>query len=283
MKISAQELRNIISEIIQPTIEIRRASLGDEFLIDHYGTSDLGTEPTDEEITDFILSNPLYNTELMEQLFDPGLLGFSSRIAEANENWVEEFRNNSRGWSINNSWLAGDAPFLLYNDGNILIPDNSELWTPSDGILPGWTTSAPAVLLAIDYLRSGKPLHSMHWRKFEELISQLLEENGWTVELTPMSGDGGIDVVASRIAPDIGLIKSVWQAKKYKPSNHIQLSTIRELITASNDYQASKAMLVTTSYLAEGAIERIRQDEYRLGYKEQKELESWIYDTAEGK
>jgi restriction system protein len=90
LEITAQELRNIISEIIQPTIQNFRASKASIEERDFDSTE--YDEVTDEEIDDFILSNPLFDEQLKEQLFDPGLLGFFHKTATVNKKWVVEFK-----------------------------------------------------------------------------------------------------------------------------------------------------------------------------------------------
>jgi hypothetical protein len=103
-KVSARYLRDVIAESISSTMELRRASLS----YDEEGDYEyIKNEPTDEEIDDFIVSNQLFDIELIEQLIDPGLLGFESNYATVTKEWFEEFTENIDGWKTTSNWLGG--------------------------------------------------------------------------------------------------------------------------------------------------------------------------------
>lgn len=57
-------------------------------------------------------------------------------------------------------------------------------------------------------------LDKLHWREFEELVADLLEKDGYNVELGPGRNDGGVDIIAYKDLDGVGLTKSIWQAKK---------------------------------------------------------------------
>jgi restriction endonuclease len=218
--VTAQDLRDLIEEAISASIDLHRGSR-----ISNEGASYECPEgrPTDEEIDDFILSNPLLDEETQEQLSHPGLLGFPAKTARASESWLRKFRRNVSGWAQNNSWLGADLPWT--SRVIVLQPAESTLWRPTESGGPGWLATAPAaLLLAADLLQAGRLLSEMPWRKFEEMIGALLETEGWTVQVTQPSKDGGIDVVAMKDDRTLGLIKAVWQAKRYGPKRTVRLS-----------------------------------------------------------
>jgi len=119
-------------------------------------------------------------------------------------------------------------------------------------------------------------LDNLHWREFEELISELLEKEGWNIKLLGGTKDGGADIIGTKEDEHIGLIKCVWQAKKYAKENKVKLPAIRELADVRNEFSASKAILVTTSFLTRGAKDRIQRDQHILAKKERNEVECWI-------
>ena len=156
-------------------------------------------------------------------------------------------------------------------------PSKSELWIPGASPQPGWLSTTPAALvLAANLLRDGKLLSEMKWRDFEELIGALLEDDGWTVTVTQPSRDGGFDVLAVRSDSILGEIRSVWQAKKYGPTNKVKLNEVRELSAVRDEERATKAMIVTTSRLTRDAIDWVKRDLYRLGYKDHEQIKKWI-------
>ena len=134
-------------------------------------------------------------------------------------------------------------------------------------------------MLAAEFLRNGRLLSELKWREFEQMIATLLEQSGWSIELTRGSKDGGIDVVALKEDPILGKIKSLWQAKKYHPKNKVQLRDVRDLSAVRDDQKATKAIIVTTSHLTGGALAWIRHDEFRLDYKDKDDVEKWVLDS----
>lgn len=272
IRLSAQDLREIVREEIASSIEVHRASrLSEESYVSPKG------EPTDDEIDDFLISNQLLDIDLVQNLVDSGLLGFAAKIASIRVQDLEDIRNNILEWASTNSWLGADLDFSNYFSSQFEITE-TDIWYPSKQISePVWLGKTPgALLIAGDLLKKGKLLSEMDWREFEKLIATLLEKEGWLVELTKGSKDGGIDIIASLDDPLHGNIKSIWQAKRYSLSNKVSLSSVRELSAIQHDVKATKAMIVTTSHLTRGALNWIRRDQYRLGYKQQKDIENWV-------
>lgn len=119
-------------------------------------------------------------------------------------------------------------------------------------------------------------LDRLSWRQFEKLVAELLEADGYTVELTRGSKDGGVDVIAFKDGGPAGLFKTVWQAKKLSGSHKVGLATIRELADTTREHGASKGMIVTTTWLTRDALARVERDKYTLGKVERGELDGWI-------
>lgn len=159
-------------------------------------------------------------------------------------------------------------------------PNEPKIWKPSDQIVvPPWVGTTPSyILLAKDLLQHGELLSGLNWRDFEKLIGDLLEFDGWLVQVTQATRDGGIDVVAIKSDPVLGKIKSIWQAKKYGQHNKVKLSEVRELSAIREYEKATKAIIVTTSHLTHDAIEWVKQDIFRLGYKDKEDLKKWLQE-----
>lgn len=276
IELTAQELRNIVHDAIAPSIsehrnarEARR-SVGDEIS----GPDD---EPWDEEVDDFLWHNPLLDDETKTQLIDPGLLGHGANTARATPDWLNDFRDRVNRWVASHSWLSADLPWLTETASD----QTSSLWVPSSGAVRGWIHHVPTTLAtAAELLRSGRLLHELHWRQLEEIIGNLLESEGWRVEVTKPARDGGFDVVATRMDPTLGEFRTLWQAKKYGPKHAVKLHEVRELSAVRDDQRATKAFIVTTSRLTRDAIAWIQRDQYRLGYKDHQALRDWICETV---
>jgi HJR/Mrr/RecB family endonuclease len=122
-------------------------------------------------------------------------------------------------------------------------------------------------------------LDDLTWREFEHLIANMLEADGYNVELMQGSKDGGVDVVAIKDLGDAGLFKSIWQAKKHRIDRKVGLSLVRELADTRLEHGASKGIIVTTSYLTSGALGRVERDRYLLGKVDRADLDRWIERT----
>lgn len=107
-------------------------------------------------------------------------------------------------------------------------------------------------------------------------VDWLFTWKGWTVEVTRATKDGGIDIISKKNDLIIGEVKAIWQAKKYVPRNHVTLRDVRELSAVRESVDATKGIIVTTSRLTKDAITWVKEDIYRLGYKEGKQIEEWI-------
>lgn len=88
---------------------------------------------------------------------------------------------------------------------------------------------------------------SKHPRKFEEFIAGSYQRDGWPqVELTPYSGDGGRDIIATR--PGFCSVRILEQTKAYGPCHLVNHDDIRAMLgVLATDTNSSKAIITTTS------------------------------------
>lgn len=94
--------------------------------------------------------------------------------------------------------------------------------------------------------------------EFEELISQLLAEMGFEmVEVTKLSGDGGIDVRGTLVVGDVVRIKMAVQVKKWKLKNNIQAPVVQQVRGSLGAHE--QGLIITTSDFSPGAIKEAAQ------------------------
>jgi hypothetical protein len=161
-------------------------------------------------------------------------------------------------------------------------PDTHEVYNhpESDLIVPKVRerilTVSPS-LAVLEKLRVGHlSLDAVTWRQFEEVIAELLRQNGYDVRLGPGSKDGGKDLIAIKYLPGCGFFMAVWQAKKLRPGKKVGISVIRELADTREEQKASKGVIVTTTALTKGALSRIERDCYQLSKVDGVDLLNWI-------
>ena len=120
-------------------------------------------------------------------------------------------------------------------------------------------------------------------REYEEYIRELFNKQGYTTELTPQSGDYGIDIFATT-----GREKIAIQVKMYGNSRKVNRSMIMELHGAKDYFGCNKAILVTNGEIMPDAIEvanRLQIDLQIIDYpdKTTKTAEGTLYSSASPK
>jgi restriction system protein len=127
-------------------------------------------------------------------------------------------------------------------------------------------------------------IYQLGARKWEEMIAAAYHHAGFEVILTPLSGDHGIDVIAS--SKGIGAVRYLDQVKAYRPGHLVTAAEVRDMVGVLNmNRNASKGVITTTSNFAP----RIMEDPniaalvpYRLELKPRDALLHWLYSIAQG-
>ncbi|MCB8817395.1 restriction endonuclease [Desulfosporosinus shakirovi] len=91
-------------------------------------------------------------------------------------------------------------------------------------------------------------IDKMTGREFEQRLEVLFGDLGYSVKLTPESGDYGADLVVDNASG-----KTVVQAKRY--SHPVGVSAIQELTSSMAYYSAKNAIVVTNNYCTPQAKE----------------------------
>lgn len=93
---------------------------------------------------------------------------------------------------------------------------------------------------------------------FEELVSQLLAEMGFEmVEVTKLSGDGGIDVRGTLVVGDAIRIKMAVQAKRWNPKHRVQSPVVQQVRGSLGAHE--QGLIITTSDFTAGAVKEAAQ------------------------
>ena len=121
-------------------------------------------------------------------------------------------------------------------------------------------------------------------RDFEKFTAYLLEVLGFNnVILTPMSGDGGRDVLATKWINGIPLLFA-FECKQYSEGRKIQIETLRSLlgVVSHSLTKVNIGVLVTTSYFTRAAQQFILS-EASIDGKDFNDIVTWISEIKSEK
>lgn len=117
-------------------------------------------------------------------------------------------------------------------------------------------------------------------RVFEEVVADLLASQGYEVDLTPVTKDGGVDVFVVRRSKDIiGPEQFIVECKRYKPELKVGIGVVQKLLFVLEKLQANKALAVTTSRFTKGAWDLQKEHSWRLELTDYDRLIAWIAGT----
>lgn len=117
-------------------------------------------------------------------------------------------------------------------------------------------------------------------REFEELIAELFKENGFQVELTKRTRDGGKDIIAISTDKLGTRLKYFIECKHYAETNKITVDLVRQLHGVKNIKDGpNKVIFVTTSSFTSDArrfAEEEASSSWDISLYDFKDIISWI-------
>lgn len=119
-------------------------------------------------------------------------------------------------------------------------------------------------------------LHSLSPRKFEELVAAVFRNNGFEVELTPETRDGGIDIIAVQKNGFGGSTLHLVECKRYLPENKVGIGIVQRMLGAVEQHRATQGLIVTTSSFSHDAEVCAKCSRYRLGLNGYGDLTKWL-------
>lgn len=153
---------------------------------------------------------------------------------------------------------------LFCPEQNVLL-EKSSLWIPNiERELLEYISTAPA------------RLYELSSRKFEELIAAMFANQGFNVELTPPSRDGGFDVLAVQNHPLTGRSTYLVECKRYSPERRVGVGVVRSLLGVVSDQKATKGIVATTAFFTKGARVFEQTNESHLTLRDYNALVAWL-------
>lgn len=148
------------------------------------------------------------------------------------------------------------------------------------------TVVKPSIVMANEAIlhqlkKQPQAIFDLSPRKFEEVLAEILTDMGWEVELTSATRDGGKDILAYQ-KTELGKFLCLVEAKRYREDRKVGVDLVRSLYGTLCDYQASSAMMVTTSSFSADAQAFQHKHQYQLALRDYVDLARWIqgYKTS---
>jgi hypothetical protein len=120
-----------------------------------------------------------------------------------------------------------------------------------------------------------KDIFSLPDRRFEELVAELLVREGFNVQITPKSRDGGYDILAMHEYLGLEHMYLV-ECKKYGPHNPVGVGIVRTLYGVVEEKRATAGIIATTSRFTSPAIEFCQPLKYKISLRDYNDVLEWI-------
>jgi restriction system protein len=186
---------------------------------------------------------------------------------------------NATGARIIHGFQDLDFPFQeeIYS-----FDEQSKLYLPEEKkIITGISLSILGMIREL--ARNPQRLYQISPRNFEEIIAHVFSRNGFQVELTKQSRDGGRDIIA--IKSDLGIpLKYIIEYKRYAYSNPVSVGLVRNLYGVQMQEGANKSVLATTSRFTTDAKEfaaATNTTQWGMALKDFNDICIWLNHTVQ--
>ena len=115
--------------------------------------------------------------------------------------------------------------------------------------------------------------------EFENFVAALLARMGYQVTRTPLTHDGGVDVVAVRKA-GLGSFLGLVQCKRWRPDRAVGISVVRELYGVVEAERATFASLFTTSYFSRESLDFQERFIHRISLKDYNTIKAMLTEIS---
>lgn len=122
----------------------------------------------------------------------------------------------------------------------------------------------------IDFLSKNPDiLGKIHWRKFEEMIAEFYDREGYGVEIGKGSDDDGVDI---RVWKENATTKTTGIIQCKRTKSKVEKVIVKGLYADMLEYDADFGVIATSSELAPGAKGTITSRNYPIQYAEKKHI-----------
>jgi hypothetical protein len=183
-----------------------------------------------------------------------------------------EDRGSMNGVYLNGSRIPEGIRTELTMSDHIVV-GKVHLWVMLDVSMPRFITRVEAVSSDLVQRVSADPdlLRRLTPRQFEEVMAELYSRQGLTVELTPPTRDGGVDLYVVQHT-SLGRRLTVVDCKQYRNDRLLGVGMVRQLLGTVATREASAGVLATTSFFTRGAKELQAKYPFRLALQDYHDL-----------
>ena len=118
-------------------------------------------------------------------------------------------------------------------------------------------------------------LLKLHHYEFEQLIKELLSKQGYQVQLSPRTRDGGFDILAIQKDYIFGELKFLVECKHYK-SQKVGVGVVRSFRDVLLQENAHKGLIVTADYFTKDAHKSRNKTPWLLDLKDRQNIIDWV-------
>lgn len=117
-------------------------------------------------------------------------------------------------------------------------------------------------------------------RQFEELIAELLYKQGFKIELTKQTRDGGYDILA--VLPIRSQAPQKWlvECKRWSEARKVGVEVVRSFKEVVQSENANRGLIVTTSYFSHDAEIKRLETPYLLDFRDKDAVMQWVIEYA---
>lgn len=112
-------------------------------------------------------------------------------------------------------------------------------------------------------LRDKVAIYDITPREFEKLVAEVFAQQGYNVEITPTTIDGGCGIIATKEISGIPYMILI-ECKKYSARHKVDVQLVRSLLGVQSDRKANKAILVTSSLFKRDARQFAERQEHLI-------------------
>lgn len=193
------------------------------------------------------------------------------------------------GNSIEFTITGNEYPEGVYDYDSAEIFGAEFIETPSMGIyyqdefdVDEYAVEATGIRGLITRLSEKRDLiYEVSPREFEELVEQILQDDGFNTRLTQPTRDGGRDIIATKTGINGKPIVFYVECKRYSRTNKVSVDLVRALYGVQTADKVNKACLITSSYFTRDAVDFAKQQNVMIDLVDGDALHDMIVRSAQ--